>query len=54
MQAEYHYDAQGRLIEELHSDSDDAPGFTGGNIYYSYDEDGNCRRRMGWQDLFPG
>ena len=49
MKAEYHYDAEGRLVEELHSDSDDLPGAIGGNIYYEYDEQGNCRRTMGWQ-----
>ena len=45
----YEYDAQGRLTAELHSDSDDLPGAIGGNIYYSYDEDGICTRTMGWQ-----
>ncbi|MBQ9685883.1 MAG: hypothetical protein IJV41_04940 [Oscillospiraceae bacterium] len=45
----YEYDAQGRLAAELHTDNDDLPGFTGGNIYYSYDENGICTRRMGWQ-----
>ena len=46
---DYHYDAQGRLIEELHSDSDDLPGAIGGNVYYTYDENGNCRRTLGWE-----
>ena len=46
---DYHYDAQGRLIEELHSDSDDLPGAIGGNVYYTYDEYGNCRRTLGWE-----
>ena len=49
MKAEYHYDAEGRLIEELHSDSDDLPGAIGGNVYYAYDAEGNCRRTLGWQ-----
>ena len=46
---DYHYDAQGRLIEELHSDSDDLPGAIGGNVFYTYDENGNCRRTLGWE-----
>ena len=46
---DYEYDEQGRLTAEIHRDNDDAPGFTGGNIYYSYDADGNCRRKMGWE-----
>ena len=46
---DYEYDELGRLTAELHRDNDDAPGFTGGNIYYSYDADGNCRRKMGWE-----
>ena len=45
------YDAQGRLVAEIHTDNDDPPGWTGGNIYYSYDDEGNCRRRMGWEDI---
>ena len=49
MTAEYHYDDQGRLTEEIHHDSDDASGAIGGNIYYSYDAEGNCRRTLGWQ-----
>ena len=49
MKAEYRYDAEGRLIEEIHSDSDDRPGAIGGNVYYRYDEEGNCRRTLGWQ-----
>ena len=49
MTAEYHYDAQGRLVEEIHHDSDDLPGAIGGNVYYAYDADGNCRRTLGWQ-----
>ena len=49
MTAEYHYDAQGRLIEEIHQDSDDLPGAIGGNVYYAYDAEGNCRRTLGWQ-----
>ena len=46
---EYEYDELGRLSAEIHRDNDDAPGFTGGNIYYSYDADGLCRRKMGWE-----
>ena len=46
---DYEYDELGRLTAELHRDNDDAPGFTGGNVYYSYDADGNCRRKMGWE-----
>lgn len=46
---DYEYDEFGRLTAEIHRDNDDAPGFTGGNIYYSYDADGNCRRKMGWE-----
>lgn len=46
---EYEYDELGRLTAEIHRDNDDAPGFTGGNIYYSYDADGLCRRKMGWE-----
>ena len=46
---DYEYDELGRLTAELHRDNDDAPGFTGGNIYYSYDANGNCRRKMGWE-----
>lgn len=46
---DYEYDELGRLTAEIHRDNDDAPGFTGGNIYYSYDADGNCRRKMGWE-----
>lgn len=49
MTAEYHYDEQGRLTEEIHSDSDDLPGAIGGNVYYAYDAEGNCRRTLGWQ-----
>ena len=49
MTAEYHYDAQGRLTEEIHRDSDDLPGAIGGNVYYEYDAAGNCRRTLGWQ-----
>ena len=45
----YEYDSLGRLTAELHTDNDDLPGATGGNIYYSYDADGICTRRMGWQ-----
>ena len=33
---DYEYDEFGRLTAEIHRDNDDAPGFTGGNIYYSY------------------
>ena len=47
--SDYEYDEFGRLTAEIHHDNDDAPGFTGGNIYYSYDVDGNCRRKMGWE-----
>ena len=46
---DYEYDELGRLTAEIHRDNDDAPGFTGGNIYYSYDADGNYRRKMGWE-----
>lgn len=46
---DYEYDALGRLTAEIHRDNDDAPGFTGGNVYYSYDADGNCRRKLGWE-----
>lgn len=46
---DYEYDELGRLTAEIHRDNDDAPGFTGGNIYYSYDADGNCCRKMGWE-----
>ena len=46
---DYECDELGRLTAEIHRDNDDAPGFTGGNIYYSYDADGNCRRKMGWE-----
>ena len=46
---DYEYDELGRLTAEIHRDNDDAPGFTGGNIYYSYDADGSCRRKMGWE-----
>ena len=46
---DYEYDEFDRLTAEIHRDNDDAPGFTGGNIYYSYDADGNCRRKMGWE-----
>lgn len=46
----FDYDEQGRLTAEIHTDNDDPPGWTGGNIYYEYDVDGNCRRRLGWQD----
>ena len=49
MTAEYHYDEQGRLTEEIHHDSDDLPGAIGGNVYYEYDAEGNCRRTLGWQ-----
>ena len=47
--ADYEYDAEKRLTAELHRDNDDAPGASGGNIYYSYDAEGNCRRKMGWE-----
>ncbi len=47
----YEYDEQGRLTAEIHTDNDDPPGWTGGNRYYTYDEEGNCRVHMGWQDL---
>lgn len=47
--SDYEYDSQGRLTAEIHRDNDDAPGATGGNIYYSYDAEGNCRRKMGWE-----
>lgn len=47
----YEYDEQGRLTAEIHTDNDDPPGWTGGNRYFDYDEAGNCRIRMGWQDL---
>ncbi|MDO4973886.1 MAG: RHS repeat domain-containing protein [Eubacteriales bacterium] len=47
----YEYDEQGRLTAEIHTDNDDPPGWTGGNRYYTYDEAGNCRVHMGWQDL---
>ena len=47
--ADFEYDDEGRLTAEIHRDNDDAPGTTYGNIYYSYDEDGNCRRKMGWE-----
>lgn len=46
---DYEYDAERRLTAEIHRDNDDAPGATGGNIYYSYDTEGNCRRKMGWE-----
>ncbi len=46
---DYEYDAEGRLTAEIHRDNDDAPGATGGNIYYSYDAEGICRRKMGWE-----
>ena len=46
---DYEYDEQGRLTAAIHRDNDDAPGATGGNVYYSYDTDGNCRRKMGWE-----
>ena len=46
---DYEYDEFGRLTAEIHRDNDDAPGFTGGNIYYNYNADGNCRRKMGWE-----
>ncbi len=46
---DYEYDAEGRLTAEIHRDNDDAPGATGGNIYYSYDAEGNCHRKMGWE-----
>ena len=46
---DYEYDEFGRLTAEIHRDNDDAPGFTSGNIYYNYDADGNCRRKMGWE-----
>lgn len=38
-----------REVDAGHIGNYDAPGFTGGNIYYSYDADGNCRRKMGWE-----
>ena len=47
---DYEYDALGRLTAELHRDNDDAPGFTGGNVYYRYDEAGNCRRKLCWEE----
>ena len=47
--SDYEYDAEGRLTAEIHRDNDDAPGATGGNIYYNYDAEGNCRRKMGWE-----
>ena len=47
--ADYEYDAERRLTAEIHRDNDDAPGSTGGNIYFSYDDEGNCRRKMGWE-----
>ena len=47
--SDYEYDSKGRLTAEIHRDNDDAPGATGGNIYYSYDAEGNCRRKMGWE-----
>ena len=47
--ADFEYDDEGRLTAEIHRDNDDAPGTSYGNIYYSYDEDGNCRRKMGWE-----
>lgn len=47
--ADYEYDDAGRLTAEIHRDNDDAPGTTYGNIYYSYDAEGNCRRKMGWE-----
>ena len=46
---DYEYDAERRLTAESHRDNDDAPGATGGNIYFSYDDEGNCRRKMGWE-----
>ena len=46
----YEYDSEGRLTAEIHTDNDDPPGWTGGNRYYSYDADGNCRVRMGYQE----
>ena len=46
---DYEYDAEGRLTAEIHRDNDDAPGATGGNIYYNYDKEGYCRRKMGWE-----
>ena len=46
----YEYDSLGRLTAEIHTDNDDPPGWTGGNRYYSYDTDGNCRMRMGYQE----
>ena len=47
--ADFEYDDEGRLTAEIHRDNDDAPGTSYGNIYYSYDADGNCRRKMGWE-----
>ena len=46
---DYEYDTEGRLTAEIHRDNDDAPGATGGNIYYNYDKEGYCRRKMGWE-----
>lgn len=45
----YFYDEQERLIREEHNDNDDAPGFTGGWVYYEYDSDGTCHVSYGHQ-----
>lgn len=44
------YGAYCRTIAKNILANDDPPGWTGGNRYFTYDEAGNCRVHMGWQD----
>ena len=44
---DYAYDDRGRLTAIIVHDSDDLPGAAGGNTYYSYDAQGNCRISRG-------